>query len=93
MNAMKACWGGGVTAPLILKIKGSRGFHLTPKKLYSSRSLNRLLRGLQGRSWHFASTEKLSLSCIKQQFLEFHVHGTVQLRKTTQATHDSTATS
>ena len=52
MNAMKACWEGGCggTVPLILKIKRNRGFHLTPKKLYSSHSLNRLLRGLQGRS-------------------------------------------
>jgi len=60
--------GSGGTVPLILNIKRSQGFPLTPKKLSPCHSPNRLLRGLQGRSWHFASTQKLLLSYIKLQF-------------------------
>ena len=41
----KSMLGSGGTVPLILNIKRSRGFPLTPKKLYSCHSLNRPLRG------------------------------------------------
>jgi hypothetical protein len=37
--------GGGGTVSPILNIKRSRGFPLTPKKLYSCHSLNKLVHG------------------------------------------------